>query len=841
MARNAIVSLIIRGKDEAGKIIQAVRGSYRQLVAEQIKVAESSAKVTLTAKQQDAIWVKARGSVGDFNRLLREHVAQQRRAAAEAKLSATTWAGALMRVRAAMMAVRIQGPAMFTGMMVPLQRFGSFAQSTFGRVRSAVFGLRGAMAMLGASITGAVITGFLVSVNREYGKLLTQLETFERSSAGARAVFKDLAMFAARTPFQIGELVEAYIVLRTAGITPTMETMQLFGDHAAAFGGKINDFAEAIRSASTGMVVPLKQFGITLNQQGEKFIATYNGVSTTIGRSTADLVKYLETLSKANFAGGMERQSKTLDGALANVQDALESLARAIGDAGLTDWLIDMAKGMKSFTDSLTENDGALRKWVEYVRDTFGILGASFAELKAEMKLLVAEAAEIKVFAFGTGVDVKGKSHKQIEQESAAIKNAVQQRVRDAQAEFAQAQQRRVRLIQERTLRASMNSAGLTPLALQQIVAAGAGTGGVGVMFGGGLPGGLTPGGLRRTGGATAPSTIMSPGDPEKKADDARRKALHDLQEQADILGEQIDLRVAGVDALERAVRLEQRLAGAIGDSTTTEAERWSLVKTTNALRATRRGAGLMTADEAFHQRITGGMLGAGGVTPESVQATADRIAFDAKKIKAPVVKRDMAGNITVGETRGIAQAIGEGLQDAVKEGERLDQIISDMASDTFRGFGSAVEGAFAALADGSVEAGHAFSAAMLGALGEVASGFGRFFLAQATAEFGKGIAGDARGFAAAGYYSAAAMSMFAIGGALKGQASVTARRGARGGGGASAAMDDSRSLTGTKGEGVIVIEGDPVLDMSNPRTERSMKRAMESLAGRKVRIKRRR
>ena len=243
-----------------------------------------------------------------------------------------------------------------------------------GKTKSAVEGLNVSFGKLGAllgklgiGLSAGAILGGLVAVNKEYGNLLSQLQTFEGSAAGARAVFKDLEQFAATTPFQIPDVVKAYTTLRTAGITPTMESLRLFGDQAAAFGRSIDDIAVAVRAATTGEFDPLKGFGVQMRVEGEGLVATFQGVETKLARNSAAIVGYLEDISRVNFAGGMERQSQTLGGALSNLEDAVGTLGRAVGDTGLTGAFTSAIQSITAFISITGDGRRAVNDWYDAV------------------------------------------------------------------------------------------------------------------------------------------------------------------------------------------------------------------------------------------------------------------------------------------------------------------------------------------------------------------------------------------------------------------------------------------------------------------------------------------
>lgn len=205
-----------------------------------------------------------------------------------------------------------------------------------GKVRKAAIAAFGAMA-LGSAVKGTL--GFVVSTNKEFEVLRSRLETVTGSASLAEAAFLRIRDFARKTPFEVANLVEAFTALRAVGIDATNERMTAFGDIAASFGRDITQMAMAVRGAVTGEFEMLKQFGIVARVEGEQLAVTFQGQTRRIRRDGKAIVALLEDLGKSQFAGGMERQSKTLAGVWSNLQDSAAELALQIGEQGLTDVL----------------------------------------------------------------------------------------------------------------------------------------------------------------------------------------------------------------------------------------------------------------------------------------------------------------------------------------------------------------------------------------------------------------------------------------------------------------------------------------------------------------------
>ena len=187
-----------------------------------------------------------------------------------------------------------------------------------------------------------------------FEKLEASLRTVTGSADNAKGVFTILQEFAAATPFQLEEVVAAFIKLKALGLEPSEEALRSYGNTAVAMGKSLNQFIEAVADAATGEFERLKEFGIRAKVQGEQVTFTFQGVSTTVGKNAAEIEAYLRSIGQVQFAGAMEEQAGTLNVALSNMSDAFSRLVKSIGDAGLTDLLISIANGVKFLAEQIT-------------------------------------------------------------------------------------------------------------------------------------------------------------------------------------------------------------------------------------------------------------------------------------------------------------------------------------------------------------------------------------------------------------------------------------------------------------------------------------------------------
>lgn len=247
--------------------------------------------------------------------------------------------------------------------------FGS-VKSSLGGLRSAIFSVQGAL----AGLAGGAIAKSVVDANRSFQSLQASLITFTGSAEEAAKQFDILQNFAATTPFSLQEVVGGFNKLVARGITPSIGALTSFGNIASGTGKSLDQFIEAVADAAVGEFERLKEFGIKANVEGDKIKLTFGGVTQTIGKNSQEMLAYLDKLGQTKFAGAIERQSKTLNGAFSNLGDSLDKLAVSIGNAGLNDFLIDVAKNATSAAGRMGELIDRFRKFGELpsVTDVFG-------------------------------------------------------------------------------------------------------------------------------------------------------------------------------------------------------------------------------------------------------------------------------------------------------------------------------------------------------------------------------------------------------------------------------------------------------------------------------------
>lgn len=232
--------------------------------------------------------------------------------------------------------------------------------------------VKGFAAIAAAWATMSALSG-VKDVIVKFEKLEASLRTVTGSSEAATKAFDRLEDFAKKTPFQLDEVIDSFIKMKALGLDPSEKALSSYGNTATAMGKSLNQMIEAVADASTGEFERLKEFGIKSSSQGENVSFTFQGITTTVKKSAADIEQYLQGIGDIQFAGAMAEQADSLGVALSNLDASFESLAKAIGDAGLKELLVD-------FTNLTTQGVNKTAEAIESFGETLRSNGAYWAE-----------------------------------------------------------------------------------------------------------------------------------------------------------------------------------------------------------------------------------------------------------------------------------------------------------------------------------------------------------------------------------------------------------------------------------------------------------------------------
>ncbi|WP_306602494.1 tape measure protein [Azonexus sp.] len=296
---------------------------------------------------------------------------------------------------------------------------GNFVNAT-RNADTAVTSLSGSVKNLATGLAGAVsasaFASKLVAVQREFDVMNASLITMTGSTANAQMAFAAIQQFAATTPYSLQEVTSAFTKLKSLGLDPSQRALESYGNTAAAMGKGLDQFIEAVADASTSEFERLKEFGIKASQEGGKVSFTFQGVTTTVKNSAAEINEYLTKIGENEFSGAMAERAKTLDGAISNLSDTWDNLFLTVSQKNTGGFIFDSVKLATGAVDDLTKiinamsgaaDDNAratgamaeIQNGIGTVFETVAVLGANvayvFRSVGTEIGGLAAQAAAV--------------------------------------------------------------------------------------------------------------------------------------------------------------------------------------------------------------------------------------------------------------------------------------------------------------------------------------------------------------------------------------------------------------------------------------------------------------
>jgi len=210
---------------------------------------------------------------------------------------------------------------------------------------------------LGGLAVGAAAVSALrkvMEVGRSFDIINSSLKTVTGSTEAAAAAFTMIETFAAKTPFDLEQVANAFIKMKALGLDPSEEALTSYGNTASAMGKDLNQMIEAVADAATGEFERLKEFGIRASSQGDQVSFTFRGITKTVGKNSKEIEDYLKNIGNTDFAGAMADRAATLDGALSNLGDSWDGLFRTMSEAGIGALMKDAANATSDMIQEIS-------------------------------------------------------------------------------------------------------------------------------------------------------------------------------------------------------------------------------------------------------------------------------------------------------------------------------------------------------------------------------------------------------------------------------------------------------------------------------------------------------
>ena len=285
-----------------------------------------------------------------------------------------------------------------------LKRVNAQLDTTNARARSSVLTFRNLAKVFGV-IGFARLASSVVQTTQMFEDLEATLQANTGSATETAQALDMIKVFTAQTTFQIDEVTRAFLEFRRIGIKPTEEDLRGIGNVAAAQGVGIDQIAQAIFKAGTTSIESLQALGFEGKTEGDKITLTFGDITETVDKSAEGVMGFVRAVGELKFPEAITQRANTLTGAFSNLGDATSLFMDEIGQGGLKDVLIDVARDLSVLLVNSLETakviGGVLRlafeKSGQAVKTAFNFL----VTFKNEMIGIMAVALGAKLAALG--------------------------------------------------------------------------------------------------------------------------------------------------------------------------------------------------------------------------------------------------------------------------------------------------------------------------------------------------------------------------------------------------------------------------------------------------------
>ena len=277
--------------------------------------------------------------------------------------------------------------------------------SAMSRMGNAVSGLQkllrtGAIAGITMKVASGIksVATSAISAAAEMETYRTTLNTVLKDEAKAGEMMKWATNFAAHTPYNTSDVVEAVVKMQAYGMN-AQTMLENIGNMASAMGKDMTTAVEAVYKASIGdMELMRNNFAIkkdTINAKAQEVygqsVINASGAITNAEMYNNAMLRLIEE----NFAGGMEKQSKTWEGIKSNIEDSWQMALRKLAgmdaesniiEGGLFDRIKTELSSVGSWMEEFADSDTMERwgknatAWIDSVITKVKSLGISFEE-----------------------------------------------------------------------------------------------------------------------------------------------------------------------------------------------------------------------------------------------------------------------------------------------------------------------------------------------------------------------------------------------------------------------------------------------------------------------------
>lgn len=273
------------------------------------------------------------------------------------------------------------------------RRFGRSLQGIPGRLRlmeRAGKAAKGALGWLGGAAMGAAKWGAMAAggaasfavfdlfkVASQFEQYEVMLEGLTGSNAKAKEAMSWVQDFAKTTPYELDQVMAAFVQLKNYGIDPTSGALRTLGDGASAMNKDLMQAVEMMADAQTGEFERLKEFGIRATKENGKVTFSYKKNGKEMVKVAEETASGIESailgIFADKFGGGMARQAKTMSGLISNMKDQWSGFLMMVANAGIFDKVKGQLEKWSNRIAKMAE-DGRLAAWAENISSKLEIM-----------------------------------------------------------------------------------------------------------------------------------------------------------------------------------------------------------------------------------------------------------------------------------------------------------------------------------------------------------------------------------------------------------------------------------------------------------------------------------
>ncbi|PAL22652.1 hypothetical protein CD928_11365 [Sphingopyxis sp. GW247-27LB] len=228
----------------------------------------------------------------------------------------------------------------------------------------------GQLAAATAAIGGTAFLGGIIATTGKFEQFQIMLEGTEGSAEKAKKAMAWVQDFAKRTPYELDQVMEAFVQLKAYGIDPMDGSLRAAGDAAAGMSKQLIEAVEALADAGTGEFERLKAFGITARVAGERVTFSYvknnKEIRKEVAKTSTAMREAISGIWNDRFGGGMNRQAGTLFGIFNNLKDQWTAFMLKVGQAGVFDSVKSKLQGLLNWLNKKLD-DGSIDTWAKRV------------------------------------------------------------------------------------------------------------------------------------------------------------------------------------------------------------------------------------------------------------------------------------------------------------------------------------------------------------------------------------------------------------------------------------------------------------------------------------------